>query len=119
MFNITITKNVKEYLGCRINTSRKGEITVHQPHIYKHLKDKFQDALEMPWKGKKKMAMPSTPSFKLARVKEGEGVLSLEEHKLYRCGIGILLYLVKHTRPNLAKATQELSKTMDVANYLH
>ena len=74
MFNITITKNVKEYLGCRIDMSRKGKITVHQPHIYKHLEDKFQDVLEMKWRTKKKMSTPSTPSFKLVRVKEGEGV---------------------------------------------
>ena len=72
MFNITITKNVEEYLGCRINTSRKGEIMVHQPHIYKHLEDKFQDVLDMNWSEKKKMAMPSIPAFKLVRVKEGE-----------------------------------------------
>ena len=49
MFNVTVTKKVEEYLGCRIDMSRKGEITVHQPHIYKHLKDKFQDVLEMKW----------------------------------------------------------------------
>ena len=49
-FNITVTKNVKEYLGCRIYMNRKGEITVHQPHIYKHLEDKFRDTLEMPGK---------------------------------------------------------------------
>ena len=42
MFNVTVTKNVEEYLGCRIDTSRKGEITVHQPHIYKHLQKKFK-----------------------------------------------------------------------------
>ena len=53
------------------------------------------------------------------RVKEGEGVLSPEKQTLYRCGVGILLYLVKHTRPDLANATRELSKAMDVANYLH
>ena len=65
MFNVTITKNVKEYLGCRIDMSRKGEIMVHQPHIYKHLKDKFQDFLDENWQAKKKMSTPSTPSFKL------------------------------------------------------
>ena len=91
----------------------------HHPHIYKHLEDKFQDVLDMKWKEKKKMAMPSTPSFKLIRVKEGEGVLSPEEQTLCRCGVIILLYLVKHTRPDLACATRELSKAMDVANYLH
>ena len=65
------------------------------------------------------MSTPSTPSFKLLRVKEGEGVLSPEEKTLYICGVGILLYLVKHTRPDLANATRELSKAMDAANYLH
>ena len=68
---------------------------------------------------KKEMSMPSMPSFKLMRVKEGEGVLSPEEQTLYRCGVGILLYLVKHTKPDLANATRELSMAMDVANYLH
>ena len=64
-FNVTVTKNVEEYLECRIYTSRKEEIMVHQPHIYKHLEDKFQDVLDMNKSEKKKMAMPSTPAFKL------------------------------------------------------
>ena len=42
MFIVTITKNVEEYLGCRIDTSRKGKIMVHQLHIYKHLEDSFK-----------------------------------------------------------------------------
>ena len=75
MFNVTVTKNVKEYLGYRIDMSRKGKIRVHQPHIYKHLEDKFQDVLDKKWKEKKKMSTSSTPSFKLLRVKEGKGVL--------------------------------------------
>ena len=70
MLNITITKNVKEYLGCRIDMSRKGEIMVHQPHIYKHIEDKFQDVLDTKWKEKKKMATPFSLTFKLMRVKE-------------------------------------------------
>ena len=65
------------------------------------------------------MATLSTPSFKLARVKEGEGVLLPEEQTLYRCRVGIHLYLVKHTRPDLANAMRELSKAMDVVNHLH
>ena len=56
MFNVTDTKNVEGYFGCRIDTSRKGEITVHQPHIYKHLKDKFQDVLEMKWEEEERKA---------------------------------------------------------------
>ena len=56
--------------------------------------------------------------IKLIRVKEGEGILSLEEQKLCRCSVEIL-FLVKHTRPDLVNATHELSKAMDVAKYLH
>ena len=92
---------------------------VHQPHIYKHLKDKFQDAIEMKWEEEERKATLSTPSFRLMRVKEGEGVLSPQEQTLYRCGIGILLYLVKQTRLDLANTTRELSRAMDVANYVH
>ena len=65
MFNITVTKNVKEYLGCTVYMNRKGEIMVHQPHIYKHLEDKFQDVLEMKWREEERKATLSTPSFKL------------------------------------------------------
>ena len=45
--------------------------------------------------------------------------MSLHNQTLFRCGVGILLYLVKHTRPDLANATRELSRAMDVANYIH
>ena len=73
----------------------------------------------MKWREEKKNSTPSTPSFRLMRVKEGEAVLSPHNQTLFRCGVGILLYLVKHTRPDLANATRELSRAMDVANYIH
>lgn len=38
---------------------------------------------------------------------------------MYRSGVGILLYLVKNTRPDLANATRELSKVMDRATEGH
>ena len=119
MFNVTVTKKVELHLGCRIDTSRKGEITVHKPHIYDYLQNKFQDVLGMKWREEKKKSTPSMPNFRLMQVKEGEAVLSPQEQTLYRCGVGILLYLVKQTRPDLANATRELSRAMDVANYIH
>ena len=45
--------------------------------------------------------------------------MSPQEQTLYWCGVCILLYLVKQTRPDLANATRELSRAMDVANYVH
>jgi hypothetical protein len=36
--------------------------------------------------------------------------LEEEQQKFYRRGIGSLLYLVKHSRPDLLNCTRELSK---------
>ena len=38
---------------------------------------------------------------------------------MYCSGVGILLYLVKHTRPDLANVTRDLSKVMDRATEGH
>ena len=73
----------------------------------------------MKWRVKKPAMTPSTPNFRLKRVKEGEAVLNTTEQTMYRCGVGILLYLVKHTRPDLANVIRELSKAMDIGNYVH
>ena len=54
LFNVTVTNKVEEYLGCKIDTSRKGQITIHQPHIYQHLEDKFNPYLDKKWKEKNK-----------------------------------------------------------------
>ena len=39
--------------------------------------------------------------------------LSKEDQKLYRSGVGMLLYLVKYTRPDIANPVRELSKMLD------
>jgi hypothetical protein len=40
------------------------------------------------------------------------GKLTDEEQKLYRTGVGMLLYLVKYLRPDIANAVSELTKRM-------
>ena len=40
-------------------------------------------------------------------------MITKEEQKLYRSGTGKLLYLVKHSRPDIANAVRELSKVLD------
>jgi len=42
-----------------------------------------------------------------------------EEQKLYRSGVGMLLYLVKHSRQDLSNGTRELSQNMDKATEGH
>ena len=36
-----------------------------------------------------------------------------EDYREYSSGVGMLMYLVKHSRPDIANAARELSKLMD------
>merc|ERR1712139_32645 len=53
----------------------------------------------------------------MGRDKDGTGKkISAEDQKLYRSGVGMLLYLVKHSRPDIANPVRELSKVLDGAS---
>ena len=41
------------------------------------------------------------------------------EHETYRSGVGTLLYLTKHSRPDICIPVRELSKTMDAPAPVH
>ena len=58
---------------------------------------------------------PSTPGFHVVRNIPNAVYITDKEQKLYRSGVGMLLYLVKHSRPDLSNSTRELSKVMDKA----
>jgi len=45
--------------------------------------------------------------------------ISDHDQKLYRSEVGMLLFLVKHTRPDLSNSNRELSKVMDKATEGH
>ena len=49
----------------------------------------------------------------MVRPKPEDSNINEEEQSKYKNGVGILLYLVKHSQPELANATRELSKVMD------
>jgi hypothetical protein len=45
--------------------------------------------------------------------------LDQDQQKEFRSGVGMLLYLVKHSRPDISNAVRELSKVMDGATQDH
>ena len=45
--------------------------------------------------------------------------MSPEEHETYRSGVGTLLYLTKHSRPDIYSPVRELLKTMDAPVPVH
>ena len=62
---------------------------------------------------------PGTPRFTARRLENPEDKVNLEDHKTYRSGVGTLLYLTKHSRPDICNPVKELSKTMDAPAPVH
>ena len=61
---------------------------------------------------------PGTPGFTFVKP-EIASELKVDQQKLYRSGVGMLLYLLKHSRPNLSNPIRELSKGMDLTGLVH
>jgi hypothetical protein len=57
---------------------------------------------------------PGTPRFKILRL-NNENKIPIASQSQCRSGVGMLLYLIKHSRPYLANVVRELSKCMDGA----
>jgi hypothetical protein len=51
--------------------------------------------------------------------KEGDPLISSKQQKLLRSGVGMLLYLVKHSRPDISNAVRELFKVANGATEAH
>jgi hypothetical protein len=63
----------------------------------------------------KHYSTPGTPRFKIVRTNdEIDGVDEMMQSR-YRSGVEMLLYLIKHSRPDIANVVRELSKCMDSA----
>jgi len=110
-FKLKIENELTDYLSCNIIFNKsKTKAWVGQPHLLKNLREKFGERV-------KKLQMyrtPGTPGYGVLRPEKDDPMqVSKEEHTIYRSGVGMLLYLVKHTRPDIANITRELSKVMD------
>jgi hypothetical protein len=76
------------------------------------LKEKFENEVN----NLSDYGTPGTPRFKIVRpsnkTEKIDGNLQLK----YHIGVGMLLYLIKYSRPNLANKVRELNKCIDGAN---
>ena len=102
IFDIKVENKVSDYLGCNIQENQDSTF-IHQKHTYEHLKEKFLSLVTRPSTNKiQSYSTPGTPGFRIVRALPEDPTLPSNQQKLYRSGVGILLYLVKHTRPDLA-----------------
>ena len=103
--------SLEDYLGVQIVQRNDTNAWLGQPTIIKSLEREFgqRDA-------KKKMTItPRTPGFVGGKV---DDVSKVDEktQSMYRSGVGTLLYLTKHSRPDITKPVRELSKSLDGAS---
>ena len=61
---------------------------------------------------------PGTPEFIGGKVDDMSKV-DEKTQSMYRSGVGALLYLTKHSRPDITNPVRELSKSMDGASMAH
>ena len=107
---LKIEDDLHDYLSCEINFKDNGrKAIVKQPHLISNLELKFGDEV----KGLRKYLTPGTPSLRQVRETEEDKKLSPSLQLRYRSGVGMLLYLVKHTRPDIANYVRELYKCLD------
>ena len=115
-FSVKIQHNLADYLGCEFHMNEeKTKGWLGQPSIIKSLEQKFGERAM-----KERLSMtPGSPRFIARRLENKEDKVNAEDHETYRSGVGTLLYLTKHSRPDISNPERELSKTMDAPAPAH
>ncbi len=104
-----------EFLGCKltINESER-KMWITQPKLIKSLREKFGGHVSG-----RDVHTPGAPKTTVARPQPGDPLISASSQSMYRTGVGMLLYLVKYSRPEISNAVRELSKVLDGATECH
>jgi len=96
---------VQDYIGCKIDVDvEKRSLKFTQPVLVQSLTDEFKDIPQ-----RKSPLVPAKPGDILTKCEDSER-LTPEMHTRYRTAVGKLLYLVKHSRPDIANAVRELAR---------
>ena len=114
IFNITVEGKLNNFLGCNIVRDPNNLICwLHQPHLIGKLKKNFGTNIIKVWCNQSL----GSPRNVIQRIKEDDPEkLKPEVQTLYPSGVGSLLFLFKHSQPELSNPFRELSKAMGGAN---
>ena len=109
-FKLKIEKELTDYLSCKLHFSNdKKKAWIGQPHLLKNIESSFGSELQKL----RSYKSPAAPGMGIVKADKDDAEMSNEGKTHYRSGVGMLLFLVKHTRLDLANATRELSKVMN------
>jgi hypothetical protein len=113
-FSIKNMGEMENFVGCRL-IKTTDTMWIHQPKLLKQLKESFWHLIET----NRVFGTPAAPKTVILRPIEGDPKISEKDQSTFRSGVGMLLYLVKHSRPDLANAVRELTKVLDGATPGH
>jgi hypothetical protein len=109
-----VENNLTDYLSCKIFQERyKGKVWIRitQPHLIDNLDKKFCEAVNKL----QSYITPGTPQFKVVRPNNELEVIKDDLQSRFRSDVGMLLYLIKHSRPDITNVVRDLAKCMDGA----
>ena len=110
--NITVENKLTDYLSCEIKFSDdKTKAWIGQPHMIKKIETTFGNEVS----SLQQFRTPGTPGQGLIKAQTDDDKVSTEQQSRYRTGVGMLLYLIKHSRPDISNAVRELTKCLDGA----
>jgi hypothetical protein len=84
-----------------------------EPHLIKNLEVKFGAELV----NLSNYGLPGTPHFQIVRPSENVNKIDPDLQARYKSGVGMLLFLIKYSRPDSANVVRELSKCMNAASH--
>ena len=115
-FTVKIQHNLATYYGCEFHMNKeKTKGWLGQPSIIKSLEQKFGERAM-----RERLSLtPGTPRFTARRLENEEDKVNTKDHETYRRVVGTLLYLTKHSRPDISNPVGELLETMDAPAPAH
>jgi hypothetical protein len=112
LYSIKCIDNLDDYLGCKVIIDRENERgIISQPNSIFEIRKKFGEEVN----DLRTFNTPSPPYYRTVRPVGDAMQLDSNTQTRYRSGIGMLLYMVKFSRPDLANDVRELSKVADGA----
>ena len=104
-------EGLQNYLSCKVRFSKdEKRAWIGQPNLIENLNKKFCNQVKKVQSYK----TPGIPKFLIVRPMVDHEKISAD--KKIQLGVGMLVFLKKHSRPNIANATRELLKVNDNSN---
>jgi hypothetical protein len=106
---LKIEDSTNDYLSCEIIMSKNNtKAWIGQPHLVRKIETQFGNM----FKKLPKCKTPGTPHVGIYKPVSPEAVINQKDQSIYRSGVGMLLYLIKYSRPDISNAVRKLSKGM-------